>query len=108
MLDYNDPRHSVRGWMSSIFEYGPFTALFNITGQPAISLPLGMSRSGLPIGVQLVARFGREDVLLRVAGYLERAMPWKHRRPAHFVGNPLAGTLSAAADGRGGEWGDCP
>jgi amidase len=56
ILDYNDPRHSVRSWMSSLFEYGPFTALFNITGQPAISLPLGMSISGLPIGVQLLRR----------------------------------------------------
>ncbi len=108
MLDYNDPRHSVRSWTSSMFEYGPFTALFNITGQPAISLPVGMSTSGLPIGVQLVAPFGREDVLFRVAGHLERAMPWKHRRPAHFVGHALAGGLPAVAHGGGGEWpGDC-
>jgi amidase len=108
-LDYNDPRHSVRSWISSLFEYGPFTALFNITGQPAISLPLGMSTSGLPIGVQLVAPFGREDVLFRVAGQLEQAMPWKHRRPPHAVGNVLASTLPAAEDVRGGEWaGDCP
>ena len=94
--------------MSSLFEYGPLTALFNITGQPAISLPLGMSMSGLPIGVQLVAPFAREDELFRVAGHLERAMPWKHRRPPHFVGNALAGTLPAVADGRGGERGNCP
>jgi amidase len=49
--------------------------LFNLTGQPAISLPLGMSASGLPIGVQFVARFGREDLLLRLARTFEQAMP---------------------------------
>lgn len=108
VLDYNDPCHSVRSWISCLFDYGPFTALFNITGQPAISLPLGMSPSGLPIGVQLVAPFGREDLLFRVAGHLEHAMPWEHRRPPHFVGPAPAGTLPAAEDVRGGEWGDCP
>ena len=44
--------------------------MFNVTGQPAISLPLARDASGLPIGVQLVARYGREDVLLRVASQL--------------------------------------
>lgn len=108
MLDYDDPRHSVRGWISRLFEYGPFTALFNLTGQPAISLPLGMSASALPIGVQLVAPFGREDVLFRVAGHLERAVPWKHRRPPHFIGGTLAATLPAREDVPGGEWGGSP
>ncbi|HEV7721979.1 MAG TPA: amidase [Iamia sp.] len=55
-----------------------FTAVFNITGQPAISLPLTMSSSGLPIGQQLVAAPTREDVLLRVASQLEAAHPWTH------------------------------
>jgi amidase len=59
-----------------------FTALFNVTGQPAISLPLHWSEDGLPIGVQLVAPFGAEDVLLRVASQLEEARPWADRAPA--------------------------
>jgi amidase len=62
-----------------------FTAGFNTTGQPAISLPLDVSDEGLPIGVQLVAAYGREDVLLRVAAQLEEAQPWAERRPPVFA-----------------------
>lgn len=58
------------------------TVPFNVTGQPAISLPLHMSRDGLPIGVQLVAAYGREDILLSVSAELEQAMPWLDRRPS--------------------------
>jgi amidase len=59
-----------------------FTATFNVTGQPAISLPLHWSDDGLPIGVQLVAPFGEEDVLIRVASQLEEARPWADRLPS--------------------------
>ncbi len=58
-----------------------FTAQFNVTGQPAISLPLYWTADGLPVGVQLVAGFGREDMLVRVAAQLEAAQPWASRRP---------------------------
>ncbi|MGZ4676026.1 MAG: amidase [Acidimicrobiia bacterium] len=58
-----------------------FTLPFNITGQPAMSLPLGMTDDGLPVGVQLVAPFGREDVLFRLASQIEAAAPWAERRP---------------------------
>ena len=60
----------------------PFTPTFNSTGQPAISLPIHRTATGLPIGVQLVAAYGREDVLIRVAAQLEQAQPWAHLRPA--------------------------
>ncbi|WP_248965034.1 amidase [Sphaerisporangium perillae] len=86
-LRYNDPEHTMTSWLESIFDYGPFTAVFNISGQPAISLPLGWSEGGLPIGVQVVAPYGREDLLLRVAAQLEEAMPWAGRTPPSFVGN---------------------
>jgi amidase len=68
--------------------YAAFTAGFNATGQPAISLPLHWSDAGLPIGVQLVADMGREDLLLRVAAQLEEAVPWAERRPPVFAAVP--------------------
>jgi amidase len=60
---------------------GAFARVFNATGQPALSLPLGWPADGLPRGVQLVAAPGREDVLVRVGAQLEVAAPWIHRRP---------------------------
>jgi Asp-tRNA(Asn)/Glu-tRNA(Gln) amidotransferase A subunit family amidase len=62
-----------------------FTAAFNASGQPAVSLPLQSDDGGLPIGIQVVAAYGREDVLLRVASQLESAMPWADRRPPLHV-----------------------
>jgi amidase len=59
----------------------PYTAQFNMTGQPAISLPLHQTPGGLPVGVQLVAAYGREDILVRVASQLEQAAPWSGRHP---------------------------
>lgn len=63
----------------------PFTPLYNMTGCPAISLPLEQSASGLPIGVMLGAALGREDRLLAVAGQLERAHPWFDRVPPELL-----------------------
>ena len=56
-----------------VLETLQFTGQFNVSGQPAASLPLHWAAGGLPIGVQLVADYGREDVLIRVAGQLEQA-----------------------------------
>ncbi len=65
--------------------YAIFTAGFNATGHPAISLPLHWTAEGLPIGVQLVADHGREDLLLRVAAQVEEAQPWADRVPPVFA-----------------------
>jgi amidase len=64
-----------------IISFIPYTAQFNMTGQPAVSLPLHWTPGGLPVGVQLVAAYGREDILVRVASQLEQAAPWSDRRP---------------------------
>jgi amidase len=58
----------------------PFTPPFNATGQPAISLPVAWNEEGLPVGVQLVAAYGHEEVLIRVASQLEQACDWTSRR----------------------------
>ncbi|WP_095090539.1 amidase [Mesorhizobium sophorae] len=64
-----------------------FTGLFNVTGQPAVSLPLSQSSSGLPIGIQVVGRFGDEATLVRLARDLEEARPWKQRQPTVRAGS---------------------
>ena len=79
-------RSSARAWSDAIFAYAPFTALFNATGQPAISLPLAEDDGGLPIGVQFVARFGDEALLFRLASSLEEAAPWAARHPRVWAG----------------------
>ncbi len=63
----------------------PFTQLANLTGTPAMSVPWRLDAAGLPVGVQLMAAWGREDLLLRVASQLEQAHPWAHWRPPVFA-----------------------
>ncbi len=60
----------------------PFTPPFNVSGQPSLSLPLGQSKGGLPIGMMFTARFADEATLFRLAGQLEKEAPWKDRRPS--------------------------
>ena len=68
--------------LKRILPHAAFTQPFNTTGQPAISLPLHWTPEGLPVGIQLVAAMGREDLLVQVAAQLEEARPWKDRYPS--------------------------
>ncbi|MGB0954970.1 MAG: amidase [Panacagrimonas sp.] len=64
-----------------IFEWIPNTPVFNVTGQPSISLPLHQSEEGLPIGMMFTARFGDDATLLKLSAQLEQAQPWFARVP---------------------------
>jgi amidase len=64
-----------------ILEFMPYTPLFNVTGQPAMSVPLYWNDEGLPIGMQFVGRYGDEATLFRLAGQLEKAKPWSDHIP---------------------------
>jgi Asp-tRNA(Asn)/Glu-tRNA(Gln) amidotransferase A subunit family amidase len=72
----------VHAYWERVFTFSPFTVWFNITGQPAMVLPLGRTAEGLPLAVQLVARHGDEATLFRLAAQLERSRPWFDARPA--------------------------
>jgi amidase len=76
--------HTASSWIRHILDYCPFTAPFNATGQPGISLPLHTSSGGLPVGMHFVSRLGDEATLLQIAGQLEEAAPWSQRRPPIF------------------------
>jgi amidase len=76
----NDPDNPLAA-MERSFQFIPFTPPFNLSGQPAINVPVEWTDTGLPVGVQLVAGYGREDVLLQVASQLETAKPWARRTP---------------------------
>jgi amidase len=62
-----------------------FMVIYNVTGQPAISLPLAMHSTGLPIGVQLAARPAEDHLLIELGAMLEDAMPWRERKPPIHV-----------------------
>ena len=75
--DFLDYRLGPKG----IIHYSPFTSIFNMTGQPAASIPLHWSKDGLPVGTHVAAKFGDEATLLKLAAQLEQARPWFGKRP---------------------------
>jgi len=72
----------VHEYWRRVFHFSPFTVWFNLSGQPALVLPLGRSPEGLPVAVQLVARYGDEATLFRLGAQLEAARPWFDTKPA--------------------------
>jgi amidase len=72
---------SAMDWTRQVFSYSPFTPVFNTTGQPAISLPLYWTASGLPLGVQFATKMGGEALLLQLAAEIEAAQPWAGCKP---------------------------
>jgi amidase len=85
VLNQNDQTRDAKGWYDFVFGYVPFTALYNMTGQPAMSVPLHHTTEGLPVGVQFVAPWGDEATLFQLAGQLEQAAPWAGRIPPVHV-----------------------
>ena len=79
--EHDSPPDNPMHGMARAGQFVAFTPPFNTSGQPAISLPLYWNAEGLPIGVQLVAAYGREDLLIRVASQLEQAQPWADHHP---------------------------
>ena len=76
---------SLDDWFENALALMPYTALNNMTGTPAISLPLGKDPNGLPLGAHFMAPIGREDRLFNLAGQLERVAPWVDQRPSVHV-----------------------
>ena len=76
----------MKAW-DKIVEFAPFTALYNATGQPAMSVPLFWNHNNLPIGSHFVGRFGDEDTLFQLASQLEEARPWSGRKPTVHISN---------------------
>jgi amidase len=79
------PGEPAMAWLENAARWVPFTPVFNVTGQPAISLPMHQTSDGLPVGVQFVGPPAGEELLLSLGAQLESALPWHERRPERLV-----------------------
>ncbi|WP_146345826.1 amidase [Phaeobacter marinintestinus] len=87
----NDDFVDYRNGPGGVFEYSPFTAIFNASGQPAVSLPLHWSADDLPVGVHLAMRFGEDAELMSLCGQIERAAPWWDKQQSLVLGGVRTG-----------------
>jgi len=85
LYSMNDFSGSVEQWFTRLSEFGSFLSIYNTTGQPAMSVPLYTSATGLPVGIQFAGRYAAEGTLFQLAGQLERALPWVGRVPPVHV-----------------------
>ncbi|TIO67753.1 amidase [Mesorhizobium sp.] len=85
-IQANSPDFDYDSWAAMTYTYGPFTEIFNVTGQPAASVPLFQSASGMPIGIQIAGRRDEDHVVLRLASELEQATGWARRHPPNWAG----------------------
>jgi amidase len=82
MAEPPPPIGSLRGAdVERIVRLVPYTMPYNLSGQPAIGLPLYWTPEGLPLGIQLVGSYASEGLLIRLASQIEQAAPWRDRRP---------------------------
>ena len=77
----------VRDWVLERRRWSGNTAMCNVTGQPSITVPLAQSKSGMPIGIEIDGPVGEDALVLQLAAQLERARPWKDRRPGVYAGD---------------------
>ncbi|TDK42141.1 amidase [Antarcticimicrobium luteum] len=82
----NEDFVAYRNGPGGVFEYSPFTAIFNASGQPAVSLPLHWSAEDLPVGVHLAMAFGEDERLISLCGQIERAAPWTDKQLSLILG----------------------
>jgi amidase len=85
-IDSNAPDFDFERWAAVSYGFAPFSEVFNVTGQPAASLPMFCSDAGMPIGIQLVGRQDQDHVLLRLAADLEWSTGWAGRHPPLWAG----------------------
>jgi amidase len=90
VLNADDPSLSAFEWMYKVVTASPYVAMFNQSGQPALSIPLYWNSEGLPIGTHLAGHLGDEETLFSLSAQLERARPWAQRRPGVHVASPGA------------------
>jgi amidase len=82
-IGWYDAEDAMRNFGQQV-RYTPFTSMVNVSGLPAITLPVHVTAAGLPMGVQLIGRPGREDVLLSIGAQLERRVTWQERHPPQW------------------------